>query len=127
MPAPRSVKDRLAELRHRREQLRAQEQALLARAASQARKDETRRRILLGSFLLSRLEQHPELRNLLRQELPAFLAAGRASEETRRRDMMLLAELLEDDAPCNRSDEGTRELAATPQAASSSDSGERHA
>lgn len=98
MPTTRSVEERLADLRRRRDQLRVQEQTLVARAATRARKDDTRRKILLGAFLLAKLDRDHGLRDLLRRELPGFLHAAKASPAARERDVTLLADLLRDPA-----------------------------
>jgi hypothetical protein len=86
------LEERLEILEERKRQLEEQTRTLRARLTSEKRKQDTRKRIMLGSFLLHRLEQErpesPVLRDLLQRELPGFL--------TRDRDRELLAELLTD-------------------------------
>jgi hypothetical protein len=81
----KSVNDRLAKLEKKEAQLRAQRQALVASMAEDKRKDDTRRKILLGAFLLERLDR-PQVQALLAAEFSAYL--------TRERDQALFADLL---------------------------------
>jgi hypothetical protein len=80
------IEQRIRELEERRKALRA-------RLDRQERARATRRKILLGSFMLERLERndqgrhHDELRLWLAKELPAFL--------TRDADLALFADILE--------------------------------
>jgi hypothetical protein len=69
--ARKSIEQRLA-------QLEAQKKTLQARLGKQARAADTRRKVLLGAFLLSRLESGKDgfstkLREWLSAELPGFL------------------------------------------------------
>jgi hypothetical protein len=66
--------ERLQRLQERRDQLNAQLSALEARAKQTQKKQDDRRKILLGSLLMSDLPQRPELRAYLAERLPAFLA-----------------------------------------------------
>ena len=84
--AQRPIAERMSELQQRIEALRRSKQQLEARQAAAERKRQERRRYLLGSFLLERLGQDGSWRELVRQELAAFL-----KEE---RDRKLFAELL---------------------------------
>ena len=88
--AQRPVAERVEELQRRIEALRESKQRLEARQAAAERKRQERRRYLLGSFLLERLGLEGPWRELVRQELPAFL-----KEE---RDRQLFAELLDGQA-----------------------------
>lgn len=81
----KTVTDRLAELEKKEAQLKAQRQALIASMAEDKRKDDTRRKILLGAFLLERLDR-PQIQALLAAEFSAYL--------TRERDQALFAGLL---------------------------------
>lgn len=68
--AKKTVAERLA-------QLEAQKKTLQARLAKQDRAQDTRRKVLLGAFLLHRLENDrdfgPVLKEWVRRELPGFL------------------------------------------------------
>lgn len=81
--AKKSIADRIA-------QLDAQKKTLQARLAKQERAQDTRRKVLLGAFLLHRLQNDrdfgPVLNNWVRRELPGFLV--------RPDDKTLFAELL---------------------------------
>ncbi|TKV70522.1 mobilization protein [Rhizobium sp. AU243] len=82
----RPIEQRIRELEERRK-------ALQARLDKQERAQATRRKILLGSFLLEQLQRndqtrhHAELRQWLAKELPAFL--------TRDADLALFADIVE--------------------------------
>ena len=81
--AKKTIAERLA-------QLEAQKKTLQARLAKQERAQDTRRKVLLGAFLLHRLENDrdfgPVLKDWVRRELPSFLV--------RPDDKALFAELL---------------------------------
>jgi hypothetical protein len=81
--AKKTIAERLA-------QLEAQKKTLQARLAKQERSQDTRRKVLLGAFLLHRLENDrdfgPTLKDWVRRELPGFLV--------RPDDKTLFAELL---------------------------------
>ena len=69
--ARKSIEQRLAELEARKTTLKA-------RLTKQTRASDTRRKVLLGAFLLHRLEAghddvSKDLRDWLRRELPGFL------------------------------------------------------
>lgn len=81
--AKKSISERIA-------QLEAQKKSLQARLAKQERAKDTRRKVLLGAFLLHRLENDrdfgPVIKEWVRRELPGFLV--------RPDDKTLLADLL---------------------------------
>lgn len=81
--AKKSIAERIA-------QLEAQKKTLQARLGKQERAKDTRRKVLLGAFLVHRLENDrdfgPTLQGWLRRELPGFLV--------RPDDKALFAELL---------------------------------
>ena len=68
--AKKSIAERIA-------QLEAQKKTLQARLSKQERARDTRRKVLLGAFLLHRLENDREfgktLQDFVKRELPAFL------------------------------------------------------
>jgi len=98
----RSDAERLAELDRKRAALDARRQALRALMSKKARARDTRRKVLLGAFLLDRLEgkrdpeQADRLRAWLARELPGFLS--------RDIDRALFGDLIGDD----RQDEAGR-------------------
>ena len=100
--AKRSIAERLA-------QLEAQRRALQTKLGKQERAKDTRRKVLLGAFLLHRLEKggdafsKQQLPDWLRRELPKFI--------TRDEDAALFDDLLGE-----RTDSAatTRETATTP-------------
>lgn len=79
----KSIAERIA-------QLEAQKKSLQARLTKQERAQDTRRKVLLGAFLLHRLENDrdfgPVIKEWVRRELPGFLV--------RPDDKALFAELL---------------------------------
>lgn len=68
-----SLEERLAQIKAREERLRRERGRLQARLSSEERKRDTRRKILLGSLVLARLDSEPALRALMERELPGFL------------------------------------------------------
>lgn len=84
----RSTSDRLANLQQKRAQLDAQISDLVSRQKQQERKLDTRRKVLLGAFLLYRSELADQRAvTMIAEELPGFLQ--------RERDFELLASLIE--------------------------------
>lgn len=87
--AKRSIAERLA-------QLEAQRKTLQTKLSKQERAKDTRRKVLLGAFLLYRLEKgqdafsKQQLPDWLRKELPGFI--------TRDDDAALFADLIDDKA-----------------------------
>ena len=83
--ARKSLEERIEELENRK-------RSLLARHRKQQRADDTRRKVLLGSLILERIEGESEeavrLRTWLRRELPRFV--------TRDVDRRVLADLIGD-------------------------------
>ena len=94
--ARKSIEQRLAELD-------AQRSALKARLGKQERVNDTRRKVLLGAFVMHRLEHGRDdfsrgLQDWLRRELPGFL--------TRDNDKLLFADLM-DAAPVKAGQEAS--------------------
>ena len=81
-----SDQERLAKLQERRDQLNAQLSALQARAKQAQKKQDDRRKILLGSLVLADLQGRPQLKAYLAERLPSFL--------TRPEDKKLFADVL---------------------------------
>ena len=68
-----SLEERLAKVREREAHLRRERDRLVARLQMSERKRDTRRKILLGSLVLAKLEESPKLRAFIERELPGFL------------------------------------------------------
>ena len=75
-----SLEQRIAKQEERLKQLKAQKQAVEAREkkkiSEQQRKDDTRRKILLGSYLLKKMENEQDKRKIL-AELNEYLTEDR--------------------------------------------------
>lgn len=99
----RSIEERIA-------QLEAQKKALQARLAKESRARDTRRKVLLGAFLMHRMEadieQGDRLRAWLSRELPEFL--------TRETDRELFEDLIALDDPAERAPSLARSLDHEP-------------
>ena len=82
-----SLEQQIAKQEERLKQLKAQKQAVLAREkkkiSDQQRKEDTRRKILLGSYLLKKMEDEAEKQQIL-SELNEYL------KEKRDRDLFNL-------------------------------------
>lgn len=89
MPARRDHSERLAELETKRRQLDARISALSARDEAQRRKDDDRRKLLLGSIVLADLRGNVTLANYIRNRLPDIMRDG---------DQRLFVDLLKDNA-----------------------------
>lgn len=89
MPGRRDHSERLAELQAKRSQLEARIVALSARDAAQQRKDDDRRRVLLGSMLLDELASGDA-------QIRAYVCDRTASFIKTDRDRALFANLLND-------------------------------
>jgi len=105
--AKRSIAERLA-------QLEAQRKTLQTKLSKQERAKDTRRKVLLGAFILYRLEKGQdafskvELPDWLRRELPGFI--------TREDDAALFVDLLGEPAAKTRTSENSGAASARPQA-----------
>lgn len=73
MATHRPAADRLAQLETKRRQIEARIATLSAREQAQQRKDDDRRRILLGTILLEDLATNPMLADYVRGRLPDIL------------------------------------------------------
>ena len=82
-----SLEQQIAKQEERLKQLKAQKQAVLAREkkkiSDQQRKEDTRRKILLGSYLLKKMEDEAEKQQI-------FSALNEYLKETRPRDLFSL-------------------------------------
>ena len=70
-----SLEERLARVREREARLKRERERdrLVARLSTEERKRDARRKILLGSLVLAKLEESPKLRAFIARELPGFL------------------------------------------------------
>jgi hypothetical protein len=73
MTTHRPAADRLAQLEQKRLQIEARIATLSARELAQQRKDDDRRRLLLGTILLEDLATNPVLADYVRGRLPDVL------------------------------------------------------
>jgi hypothetical protein len=87
--AQRTSAERLADLEERRRRLAAEIATLSAREKMRARKDDDRRRVLLGSIVLADLATNDELAAYIRVRLPSVMREG---------DERLFKELLRGDS-----------------------------
>ena len=78
--------ERLQKMQERRDQLNAQLAVMEARAKQTQKKQDDRRKILLGSLVMTDLNTRPELKTYLAERLPGFLV--------RPEDRKLFADLL---------------------------------
>lgn len=95
-----SIEDQKSALEKKRDAINARLQKLKNRERSAERKLDTRRKILLGAFLLERLrKEHPQLVSIVQSELPGFL--------TKDADKELLSEFLRAPRPAVEAGGGT--------------------
>lgn len=88
MGTRRTPAERLADLEERKRRLAADIATLSAREKVRARKDEDRRKVLLGSIVLADLAANKELAAYIRARLPSVMREG---------DERLFADLLRGD------------------------------
>jgi len=89
---PRSSdQERVQKLQEKRDQLNAQLAAMEARAKQTQKKQDDRRKILLGAMVLNDIATHPELKTYLAARLPGFLV--------RPEDRKLFSEFMPASAP----------------------------
>lgn len=72
-----SDNQRLDSLKQRAEQLKARIAKIEAKQAAQARKEDTRLKVVVGAALLADAKLHPETVNLLRSVLPRAVTSPR--------------------------------------------------
>ena len=76
-----NIDKKLDALLEKQKQLKAQKQAIAARERTklqaQARKDDTRRKILIGSFIIKQIETDLEAKNRLLSKLDEYLTENR--------------------------------------------------
>ena len=87
MPRPRkSLDERLAELNETQAQLQARRQALLNEKKAQDRKQDARRKIIVGAAVLAHAELHPVFAAQLREVLE--IAVTRSIDRVAIRDLL---------------------------------------
>jgi hypothetical protein len=80
------LSDRIAEMKARKEKLAAQLNTLSAKAKTEARKNDTRRKIVVGAAMLTAIEKDEDLARVVRKVLTRFIS--------RDRDRSVVADLL---------------------------------
>lgn len=88
MGSHRTPAERLAELEKRKRQLSEQIADLSAREKGRQRKDDDRRKVLVGSIVLADLASNPSLARYIRSHLPSVMRPG---------DERLFSDLLDGD------------------------------
>ena len=101
MAIRRSDEQILVDVERRQAQLGEQARNLKALIRKKTRARDTRRKILLGAFVLQRLETEPELQALLRDGLPGFL---------RPVDRVLFQDILDLDEPQDGGEDAALEI-----------------
>jgi hypothetical protein len=85
-PMVKPLSDRIAEIKARKEKLAAQLNTLSAKAKTEARKNDTRRKIVVGAAMLTAIEKDEDLARVVRKVLTRFIS--------RDRDRSVVADLL---------------------------------
>lgn len=103
--AKRTITERLA-------QLEAQRKDLQSKLGKQERAKDTRRKVLLGAFVLHRLEKGQDA--FSKEELPAWLKKELPGFITREDDAALFADLIGKPAPKSGGSGGRSDAASAP-------------
>ena len=83
----------LEQAKQKQNELKLKQQKLLSEAKAQERKDETRRKILLGAWVLNKLKNDECFKHQL-TDFEQFLSAESKTEENRKKDRVLFNDLL---------------------------------
>ena len=83
----------LEQAKQKQNELKLKQQKLLSEAKAQERKDETRRKILLGAWVLNKLKSDESFKNQL-AGFEQFLSTESKTEENRKKDKDLFTEVL---------------------------------
>ncbi|NRA87805.1 MAG: mobilization protein [Rhizobiales bacterium] len=75
-------------------ELQAQKRKLKSVEIKQQRKDDTRRKILLGAFLLHMSEHNDDAADLIKNHLTKFINRGNKGEKSKAKDLELFKEIL---------------------------------
>ena len=85
----------LEQAKQKQNELKLKQQKLLSEAKAQERKDETRRKILLGAWVLNKLKNDESFKHQL-ADFEQFLSTESKSEENRKKDKELFHAILWD-------------------------------
>ena len=83
----------LEQAKQKQNELKLKQQKLLSEAKAQERKDETRRKILLGAWVLNKLKNDESFKHQL-ADFEQFLSTESKTEENRKKDKDLFTEVL---------------------------------
>lgn len=83
----------LEQAKQKQNELKLKQQKLLSEAKAQERKDETRRKILLGAWVLNKLKSDESFKNQL-ADFEQFLSTESKTEENKQKDKDLFKDLL---------------------------------
>ena len=83
----------LEQAKQKQNELKLKQQKLLSEAKAQERKDETRRKILLGAWVLNKLQNDESFKHQL-ADFEQFLSTESKTEENRKKDKDLFTEVL---------------------------------
>ena len=85
----------LEQAKQKQNELKLKQQKLLSEAKAQERKDETRRKILLGAWVLNKLQNDESFKHQL-ADFEQFLSTESKTEENRKKDKELFHAILWD-------------------------------
>ena len=85
----------LEQAKQKQNELKLKQQKLLSEAKAQERKDETRRKILLGAWVLNKLKNDESFKHQL-TNIEQFLSTESKTEENRKKDKKLFHAILWD-------------------------------
>ena len=80
--------------KQKQNELKLKQQKLLSEAKAQERKDETRRKILLGAWMLNKLKNDKNFKHQL-ADFEQFLSTESKTEENRKKDKALFPDIFE--------------------------------
>ena len=83
----------LEQAKQKQNELKLKQQKLLKEAKTQERKDDTRRKILLGAWVLNKLKNDESFKNQL-ADFEQFLSTESKTEENRQKDKNLFKDIL---------------------------------
>lgn len=88
------MNDKINKIEAQIKELQLKKQKLKSQEIKQERKDETRRKIILGAFLLHMLEKDENLYKLTKDNLSKFILNGKKSEKSKEKDLELFKDIL---------------------------------
>ena len=92
-PPKKEQEQILEQAKQKQNELKLKQQKLLSEAKAQERKDETRRKILLGAWVLNKLKSDESFKHQL-ADFEQFLSSESKTEENRQKDRELFSGLL---------------------------------